>query len=204
MAESYIQLPLDSTGKKVRTILKTIGANATHSQFTIRDSKRAVLGAYAVVTPEITTTAVVNYRIASIYNPAASGKTIVLKRIIVSNRNNAASVVNIIKLTFLTANTTGTDISATIAKKDSTFPASIANVRHTNIQTGTLGSDVAAYAKISTASGAGELVCDYNFAIATIEGQEPILNQDQGFVVQKLLAGDVDDRFTVVFEWEEF
>jgi hypothetical protein len=204
MSESYIQLPADSTGKKVRTIQKTIATNVVQSQFAIRDSKRAIAGAYSVVTPEITTTAVTNYRIASIWNPAASGKNIVIKRVIVGNRCSAASAVNIIKLTFLTADVTGTDISANIAKKDSAFPASIALVKHTATQTGTLGSDVAAYAKISTASGSGELICDYYYANASVEGQEVILNADQGFVVQKLYAGDVDDRFTVTFEWEEY
>lgn len=204
LSETYIQVPVDSTGKKLRAIQKSVSGNTVLSECLVRDSKRAVVGAYSVVTPEITTTVVTNYRIASIWNPNGSGKTIVIKRIIVSNRNAAASAVNIIKLTFLTADVTGTDISANIAKKDSSFPASIAVVKHTAAQTGTLGNDVAAYAKVSTASGAAELVCDYYYANASVEGQEVILNPNQGFVVQKLLAGDADDRFTVVFEWEEY
>ena len=204
MSETYIQAPADGAGKKLRAIQKTVSANTVLSECVIRDSKRAVLGAYSVVTPEITTTAVTNYRIASIFNPNGSGKTIVIKRIIVSNRCNAASAVNIIKLTFLSADVTGTDISSSIAKKDSGFPASIAVVKHTAAQTGTLGNDVAAYAKVGTASGSAELICDYYYANASVEGQEVILNPNQGFVVQKLLAGDVDDRFTVVIEWEEY
>ena len=204
MSESYIQVPPDGAGKKVRAIQKTISANVVQSQFAVRDSKRLILGAYAVVTPEVTTTAVTNYRIASIWNPNASGKTVVVKRAIVSNRCSAASAVNIIKLTFLTADVTGTDISSTIAKKDSTFGASIIVAKHTAVQTGTLGSDVAAYAKITTASGSAELICDYNSANDSIEGQEIVLNANEGFVVQKLLAGDADDRFTVCFEWVEY
>lgn len=203
MSESYIQVPVDSSGKKIRTIQKTVGTDTVQSQHAIRDSKRAIIGAYAVVTPEVTTTLVTNYRIASIFNTNTT-KKIVIKRVIVSNRNAAASAVNIIKLSFLTADVTGTDISANIAKKDSTFVASIATVKHTAAQTGTLGSDVVAYAKVGTATGTAELVCDYNFANASVEGQEIILNQNEGLVVQKLLAGDVDDRYTVVFEWEEY
>lgn len=203
MSESYIQVPVDAAGKKIRTIQKTVGANTVQSQCHIRDSKRAIVGAYAVVTPEVTTTLLANYQIATIFNADAT-KKIVIKRVIVSNRNNAASAVNIIKITFMSANSTGTDISANIAKKDSAFVASIANVRHTAANTGTLTLDVTAYAKVGTATGTAELVCDYNFANASVEGQECILNQNQGLCVQKLLAGDVDDRFTVVFEWEEY
>jgi hypothetical protein len=33
MAESYVQVPADSTGKKLRTIEETIGANTVHTEF---------------------------------------------------------------------------------------------------------------------------------------------------------------------------
>jgi hypothetical protein len=204
MSESYIQLPADSSGKKVRTIQKTISAQVVQSQFMIRDSKRLILGAYAVVTPEITTAVAANTRIASITNPNGSGKTIVIKRVIVSNRCNAASAVNIIKLSFIGSDVAGTDISANIAKKDSTFPASIAVIEHTCGVTGTLGADIAAYAKVGTSSGSAELICDYVSAVDSIEGQEIVLAANEAFVVQKLLAGDADDRFTIVFEWMEY
>lgn len=204
MSESFIQVPSDSTGKKVRTTQKVIGANTVQSQFMVRDSKRLILGAYAVVTPEITTAVAANTRIASITNPNASGKTVIIKRVIVSNRCAAASAVNIIKLSFIGSDVAGTDISANIAKKDSAFPASIAVIEHTCGVTGTLGADIAAYAKITTASGSAELICDYISAVDSIEGQEIILNANEAFVVQKLLAGDADDRFTIVFEWAEY
>jgi len=203
MAESYIQLPADAAGKKVRTIQKTILAQTVQSQMHVRDSRRDILGSYAVVTPEITTTAVTNYRIASIWNSNAT-KKIVIKRVIVSNRCAAASAVNVLQLRFLTADVTGTDISANIAKKDSTDPASIATVKRTAAQTGTLGGVIAAYAKVTTASGSSELICDYNMANQSVEEDEIILNQNEGLVVTKLLAGDVDDRFTVTFEWGEY
>ena len=203
MSESYIQLPADSAGKKVRTIQKTILAQIVQSQMHVRDSRRAVVGSYSVVTPEITTTVVTNYRIASIWNSNAT-KKIVIKRIIVSNRCAAASAVNVIQILFLTADVTGTDISANIAKKDSTDPASIATVKHTAAQTGTLGGVIVAYAKVGTASGSSELICDYNMANQSVEEDEIILNQNEGVVVTKLLAGDADDRFVVTFEWEEY
>ena len=203
MSESYIQVPGDSGGKKVRTIQKTVSAQVVQSQFHIRDSRRAILGSYAVVTPEVTTTLVTDYRIASMFNTNAS-KKMVVKRIIVSNRCAAASAVNNIQIRFLTVDVTGTDISANIVKKDSTDPASIATVKHTAVQTGTLGGVIAAYAKTGTASGSSELICDYNMANQSVEEDEIILNQNEGVVVTKLLAGDVDDRFVVVFEWEEY
>ena len=203
MSDSYIQLPPDGAGKKVRTVQKTISAQTVQSQFHVRDSRRAVAGSFSVVTPEITTTATANYRIASIFNTDAT-KKIVIKRVIVSNRCNAASLANMIQLQFLSADVTGTDISANIAKKDSADPASIATVKHTAGVTGTLAGVIVAYAKITVSSGTSELVCDYNMANQSVEEDEIMLNQNQGLVVTKLLAGDVDDRFTVVFEWEEY
>lgn len=203
MSESYIQNPPDSSGKKLRTIQKTVGANTVQSQFHVQDSRRDINGSYAITTPEITTTLVTDYRIASIFNTNAT-KKIVIKRIIVSNRCAAASAVNVIKIVRLSADVTGTDISANIAKKDTTDPASIATVKHTAVQTGTLAGDIAAFGKVTTSSGSSELICDYSYENMEIEEDDLVLRQNEGIVVTKLLAGDVDDRYTVTFEWEEF
>lgn len=49
MAESYIQLPTDSTGKKLRTFERTIGGNLVHEQYT----QIAEEAAWLITTPAI-------------------------------------------------------------------------------------------------------------------------------------------------------
>ena len=49
MPESFIQLPADSTGKKLRTFERTVGGNVVHEQFT----QIAEEAAWLITTPEI-------------------------------------------------------------------------------------------------------------------------------------------------------
>ena len=44
MSESYVQLPTDSTGKKLRTISHTVGANTVHDEVVeIADSSQTIV-----------------------------------------------------------------------------------------------------------------------------------------------------------------
>ena len=48
MGESYIQLPEDSTGKKIRSRVRTIGANEVHEEYALLGSERVLGGLYSV------------------------------------------------------------------------------------------------------------------------------------------------------------
>lgn len=57
MSESFIQLPVDGTGKKVRSFENVVGANTVHSQAsTLVDSAGNEVGAYTSKTDEVSST----------------------------------------------------------------------------------------------------------------------------------------------------
>lgn len=51
MSESYIQVPVDSTGKKIRTIEEIIGVNTVHSPFKMHRSEAAFIAIIEGITP---------------------------------------------------------------------------------------------------------------------------------------------------------
>lgn len=53
MSESYIQLPPDSTGKKLRTIAETIGPNVVHSKVVKISGEAVKISGEAVKTTEL-------------------------------------------------------------------------------------------------------------------------------------------------------
>ena len=79
MAESYIQVPPNSTGTKVRTRSRVIGANTVHEQAVYQ----AALPTYYALADAVTCAQ--NKQVISILNDTGSGKVVALKKLFIIN-----------------------------------------------------------------------------------------------------------------------
>lgn len=79
MAESYTQVPPNSTGNKIRTRTKVIGANTVHEQAVYQ----AALPTYYALADAVTFAQ--NKQVISIMNETGSGKMIAIKKLFMIN-----------------------------------------------------------------------------------------------------------------------
>lgn len=79
MPESYIQVPPNSTGSKVRTRSRVIGANTVHEQAVYQ----AALPTYYALADAVTCAQ--NKQVISILNDTGSGKVVSLKKLFIIN-----------------------------------------------------------------------------------------------------------------------
>lgn len=79
MPESYIQVPPNSTGSKVRTRSRVIGANTVHEQAVYQ----AALPTYYALADAVTNAQ--NKQVISILNATGSGKVVALKKLFIIN-----------------------------------------------------------------------------------------------------------------------
>lgn len=79
MPESYIQVPPNSTGSKVRTRSRVIGANTVHEQAVYQ----AALPTYYALADAVT--CALNKHVISILNDTGSGKVVALKKLFIIN-----------------------------------------------------------------------------------------------------------------------
>lgn len=79
MPESYIQVPPNSTGSKVRTRSRVIGANTVHEQAVYQ----AALPTYYALADAVTCAQ--NKQVISILNDTGSGKVVALKKLFIIN-----------------------------------------------------------------------------------------------------------------------
>lgn len=79
MPESYIQVPPNSTGSKVRTRSRVIGANTVHEQAVYQ----AALPTYYALADAVTCAQ--NKQVISVLNDTGSGKVVALKKLFIIN-----------------------------------------------------------------------------------------------------------------------
>lgn len=100
MAESYIQLPVNNTGSKLRTEQRVIGANTIEEQY-VRES---VSPTYRVFTGEITMgLTAVRTPVITLWHPSASSVTARIKRIMMHMRVGHTAGTLHVKTQFITA-----------------------------------------------------------------------------------------------------
>jgi hypothetical protein len=80
MSESYIQLPADSTGKKVRTRQRTVGANTVEEQYFIEQSERVASFKGLATTFRTLGTGATPQNLFSIENAAGSTVLVAVRR----------------------------------------------------------------------------------------------------------------------------
>ena len=117
MPESYIQVPPNSTGSKVRTRSRVIGANTVHEQAVYQ----AALPTYYALADAVT--CALNKQVISILNDTGSGKVVALKKLFIINTqlSTVTGVAIRSDVKRATAHSGGTVV--TPASADSTNPA---------------------------------------------------------------------------------
>jgi len=203
LSESYIQLPPDSTGKRVRSIAKTIGGVEVHEEVTAIDKfpKRNIMGKYIGVTPAVTGSGTAGYVYATLYNPPTSNVYIAVRRLRPLVFAVASAVYIQISVFRITSASGGTLLPATaIAKKDTAFPDPKAEVRHAGVTVTSTGARVTSYI---TPGAVGQILfvgglVDYG------DYDELILRPGEGVALIQEAAGSGNFRVIFYVEWDEF
>mgnify|MGYP000515855338 CR=1 FL=1 len=74
--EGYLGLPPDSSGKRVRTIVKTINGQAIHHEVKVLTSPRTLLGVYHYCSPMVVGSTDAEFIYHAILNPQTSDRDI--------------------------------------------------------------------------------------------------------------------------------
>jgi len=196
IVESYIQLPADGAGKKVRTIQKIIAANPVQIEQQVADSLLNFQGAYTICL-RIAGSASVGYQFLSFYNAAGSERILKIKGI--KLMVDIGSVANQVLVTRTTSLGTGT--SETAVKKNSAYSASVASISSVLTVNAALDKDVVGIAKGTTAT---LRLLDYVNWDAILERDQLVLREGEGIVVQQLSAGATTEFLSITVEWEEY
>jgi len=203
MSESYIQLPPDGTGKRIRSVVKTVGGVEVHEEIHGLDRfpKRNILGKYIAVTPMISGSTTSGYVYASMMNPPGSGIYVAIRRLRPLVFAVAAAVYIQISVFRITSHSGGTllDVSA-ICKKDTAFPNPKAEIRHTGPTVTSTGARVVSY----VSPGAAGLVHFLGGMVDYGDYDELILRPGEGIALIQEAAGDADFRIIFHVEWDEF
>jgi hypothetical protein len=217
MGEQIIQLPADSTGKKVRTQERVVGANTVQEQYVIVDTPRVRSGVYMAQTGLHSVAAAATNGTSTgnwwLYNPAASGLKIALRRIEFASGSGAAAAVIAtsprIQLSHFTF--TGTPGGAAIAsrKVDTAYATAAGLLMSTQVTSVvTLTQPFFAFLtgiwNQSTSSGGPGV----GFASDWLpeESGQPIIAAGEGIVCWQPDAGTTSDprRFVTNIAWDEF
>lgn len=196
MSESFIQLPAEGAGKKVRTIQKTVGADTVHVEQQIADSYWNFVGAYTI-SLDIAGSVNAGYQFLSLLNPNASGKILKIKSIKLMVR--IGSVANLIQV--LRSSDLGTGTSQTAVKKNSAYAASVASIRSVLTTNATVTYPFLGIAKGVTAS---IKLYEYVNWDAILERDQLVLRENEGIVVRQNVAGAATEFLDITIEWEEY
>ncbi|MBI3671253.1 hypothetical protein HY249_00465, partial [Candidatus Azambacteria bacterium] len=158
---------------------------------------------YSISLGPIVGTATANYVYASIFNPAASGKTAVVKRLFIqANAASTSTVYQDLNIRRITAASAGTQIlAADVPKKNTASVNTIMDVRTTGPTVtfaGTADSRILAVvapAAVGTITGAKEIVFGNN--------EQLILQPGEGIALYQPAAGGTNQRIRLTAEWIE-
>jgi hypothetical protein len=199
--ESFVQLPPDSTGKKVRSILKTVSGQDVHEEAFVVGSPRRLYGAYSYTSPVLSGSTAAGYVYHSLFYPSTATRLVAVRRIWINWVATAAAVYveGAIYRTTAASGGTARSVSA-VCKKDTAYPDPTIDLRDTGV-TVTLGPKVLNFI---TPGAAGFMV----FALMDFtrpDGRSDlILRPGEGLCLRQEAAGDTDFRVSWTVEWEEF
>jgi len=220
MAESFVQVAPDSTGRKLHTISAVVGASTVEEQVVIVSSARTRVGLYRVATGAHVVLATAHAATAGFWwliNPIGSGVAMSLKRVAFMSQHGSVLA---------------TPTSPRIMLERFTFTgtasgASITPSRRVRTAVAGLAADAAPVGSLRTASTgltltAGESLRQFLTVAALtavaavppgeddhapdVEDEETILSAGEGIVCRQADAGTTGDtrRFVTNLAWEEF
>jgi hypothetical protein len=201
-AEAYIQVPPDSTGKKVRSIEKTVGANIVQEEVFVVGSPRRLVGVYQYSSPVVPGSTTAGYVYHSIFNPGTSTNLMAVRRIVINWVTVAAAVYIEGALYRINAASGGTAFPATsVGKKDTSYPTPTVEIRHSDV-TVTLENKMFNFI---TPGAAGQITGISNLSFDRGDGRSDIiLRPGQGLALRQEAAGNGNFRVSIMVEWEEF
>lgn len=219
MGDSYIQLPADSSGKKLATRQRTVGANTVEEQYVISRSVRVNTGVYlsatGVHTIVIAASSPQNGTSTGfwwLYNPGTSGTIVALRRIRFMSQMAAATVAATSPRIMLQAFTyTGSPSGTVITprKTDTTMAAAVATLRSTQATSAvTLTQQFHAFLPYATqlsSSGGPAAAADSTYA--PDEDEQIVLAANEGVVCYQADAGTATTdgrRFVTNITWSEY
>jgi len=190
MAETFIQLPPDSTGKQLRTRSKLIAGQTVHEQ-----------AVYQTALPTFFATAdavalALNKHHISLFNAAGSGKMVAIRKLF--QINNQLTTVTGAALRFSVFRTTvqsaGTAITPTMADTDNTLPVGISVATGATVTNGPLIFPYITQSDEMTA--ANTAVANYlsqynNLMMESNEIKELRLRPGEGFTAQQITSSTV-------------
>ena len=190
MAETFIQLPPDSTGKQLRTRTKTILGQTVHEQ-----------AVYQTALPTFFATAdavalAANKHHISIFNAAGSGKMVAVRKLF--QINNQLATVTGVALRFSafrsTVQSAGTAITPALVDTDNTLPAGITVATGATVTNGPLLFPYVTQSDEMTA--ANTAVANYltqynNLMMESPEIKELRLRPGEGFTMQQITSSTV-------------
>lgn len=196
MPDSFVQLPPDSTGKRVRSWQDP--ASGEHEYFVrIGRGRGGVL--YAASSDLIVWTATASLRVWGIFNPGASGKTLYLRRLDIIQQASAAGVVVAARL-HRTTDTTTTGAAITAVRPDGGTVGNVAVVRALPTAGTITGGS---FATTNTPSVAGGILADVMWDAGEFMNRDIVVPQGTGLLLQVSGTPDADMRSTVECTWEE-
>jgi hypothetical protein len=199
--ESFIQLPPDSTGKRARSVQKTVGANAVQDEVIAISSPRFLVGSYSYTSPIIAGSTTTPYVYLSLFYPTSATNLVAVRRINIRHTTVAAAVYIEMAVFRTTAASGGTARAVTdVTKSDTNYPNPTIDIRDT-------GVTITAARKIFNyiSPGAVGQFLNYDLYFIRDDGRDDlILRPGEGIALRQEAAGDADFRITWTVWWEEF
>lgn len=199
MPESLIQLPPDSTGKKLRTRTKTIAANEVHEQAVFQSA----LPTFYAIADAVAFSA--NKHHIAIMNGAGSGKMLSIRKLFHINLSLAAVTGVAVRFDVkrATAVSSGTAITPVSCDTDDTLPAGITVATGATVTEGALLYPVTTQNDELTAANtaiANYLMQATNLQPEGIEIKELRLRPGEGLTVKQITSTTVGSfAWLVVF-----
>jgi hypothetical protein len=168
-------------------------------------SAPTALNEFLFAFPRVENAAGINYVYNSFFNPAASGKSAVVKRIWFGSEScdTTAVYTNSIVLRRISAASAGTQITtADVPKKNTSGATSVMQFRRTGVTVTAVGGADARLGHVTPCAAAGQ-VHGWNMIDFADNDEKLILQEGEGVALMSDTAGDLDQIVRMIIEWEE-
>lgn|GEM_PF-5412789 len=205
--EGFIVLPPDSTGKKVRTIVKEVNGFQVHHEVFCLTSPRTLYGVYQFCPRMLTGSKDALYVYHALMNPPDSERDVAVRRIWINVVTiNPAKVIEMAVWRINSASG-GIDVDPSfVAKKDSNYPDPTITIKEGDPASPITVNVTEKLFSFATPNSAGQTIgiYDLDFTHAIDWRSDIILHAGEGICIRNEEAGDTDFRVVWIIEWEEY